>query len=431
MGILYNLVFIIFGIIYLPYFLVTRRYRYGMGDRLGILSERLKSISSRSKIIWMHAVSAGEMKAAGILVPLLRKNFPSHTIVFSSITAAGNKIGRMIAKGDEEVFYLPFDLSFIVDKVVRIIKPELFLCLEAEIWPNLINSLHKANTRIVLVNGKVSDRSLAGYRKIRFIISRILSKFSLFLMQTEKDRVKILALGAPENKVFVTGNLKFDMSLLNIGSKRQEIRERLRLGDKDVFLVAGSTSKGEEDIVIDCFSRLKKDYSNLRLLIAPRHIERTREIEKLLSKRGFKSLKYSRLNTNNGQRTTSGDIFILDTMGELKSIYTASDIVFVGGSLVKKRGGQNPIEPASLSKPVIFGRFMSNYRDVAQSFVENRAAIQAADENELYAAVKLLLDRPGERSDMGVNARNCVSKNSGSSQRSLDLILSRFLRGGG
>lgn len=424
MHILYNLIFIIFGVAYLPYLIVTRRYRYGMADRLGILSKGLKSASSRGRIIWIHAVSAGEMKAAGILAPLLRKNFPSHTIVFSSVTHAGNKIAGTIAKGNEEIFYLPMDLSFIVDKVARTIKPEFFLCLEAELWPNLINSLYKAGVRIILVNGKISEKSFAGYRKIRFMISSILNKFSLCLMQTEKDRMRILALGAPKDKVFVTGNLKFDMSMLDPADKRRKIREHLKIRDEDVLLVAGSTSRGEEEEIISCFSELKKDYNSLKLLIAPRHIERTEEVERLLLRSGFKSIRYSSLSLE-PRASSLKSVFILDTMGELKSIYTSSDIVFVGGSLIKKRGGQNPIEPASLSKPVIFGKFMANYRDVAKSFVENGAAIQAGNRNELYSAIKLLLDKPSERKKMGLNAKACVEQNSGSTQRILDLILSR------
>ncbi|MBU4311628.1 MAG: 3-deoxy-D-manno-octulosonic acid transferase [Candidatus Omnitrophica bacterium] len=424
MRILYDLVFVIFGIIYLPYLIVTGRYRYGMADKLGILPKGLRFICSNNRIIWIHAVSAGEMKAAGILAPLLRKNFPSHTLVFSSVTQAGNKIARTIAKDKEGIFYFPLDLSFIVNKVVRIIKPDMFLCLEAELWPNLITSLHKANTKIILVNGKISDKSFAGYSKIRFVISRILGKFSLCLMQTEKDSEKILALGAPKDKIFVPGNLKFDIPPLNAGDKRREVRGRLNLREKDIFLVAGSTSRGEEEMVTDCFSRLKKDYNDLRLLIAPRHIERVKEVEGLLLKARFKSMRYSQINTSDERRATSDNIFILDTMGELKTIYTASDIVFVGGSLVKKRGGQNPIEPASLSRPVIFGKFMANYRDVARSFVENNAARQVSNKDELCAAIKLLLDKPGERKNMGMNAKTYVDKNSGSSQRTLDLILS-------
>jgi len=403
---------------------LTKRYRYGMGNRFGILSESIKSVS-KGRVIWIHAVSVGEMKAASILAPLLRKAFPSHTLLFSSVTHTGNKVARTIATGNEGVFYLPLDISFIVNKVVRAIRPELFLCLETELWPNLVSSLFKFNTKIILINGRISHRSYFGYKKIRFIVSGILKKFSLILMQSEQDAVRILTLGASKGKVFVTGNLKFDLSLLESTGRRREIREKLGITEQDILLMAGSTHRGEDEQIVDCLSRLKKEHSNLRLLIAPRHVERTHEIEQILSKHGFKSMRFSHINTQYARRSTHDElyIFILDTIGDLKTIYSASDIVFVGGSLVKK-GGQNPIEPAGLAKPVIFGKFTFNFQDVVTSFLENNAAIQVENKDELYSAIRMLLDSPHDRKMLGLNAKDTVDKNSGSSQRTINLILS-------
>ena len=420
MRILYNLAFLIFGIAYLPYLIITKRYRYGMANRFGILSDKLKAISLKGRVIWIHAVSVGEMKAASILAPLLRNKFPSYTIVFSSVTHTGNKVARTIATGEEDVFYLPFDLSFIVDRVVGIIRPELFLCLETELWPNLISSLDRADSKIILINGRISNRSYLGYRKIRSIVSGLLKRFSLILMQSEQDAARILSLGAPKHKTFVTGNLKFDLSLLGFTSKRREIREQLKLKEEDILLVAGSTHKGEDEQIIECFSKLKKDHPGLKLLIAPRHIERIQEIEQLVSKRNLTTIRYSGLEP---RALTLEPIFLLDTIGNLRTVYSAADIVFVGGSLVKK-GGQNPIEPASLARPVIFGRFTFNFQDVVRSFLENRAAIQVDNKDELYSALRLLLDDPKERKRLGANARETVDKNSGSSQRAIDLISS-------
>ena len=421
MHILYNVVFIIFGIVYLPYLILTRRYRYGMANRFGILSSRLKKISSSNKIMWIHAVSLGEMKAASILAPLLRKAFPEHKLLFSSVTPTGNKEARRIATGEEAVFYLPFDISFIVDRVARTLRPEIFLCLEAELWPNLISSLYKFNTKIVLVNGRISDRSYPAYRKVKFLISRILKKFSLVLMQSERDAVRALALGAPEDKVFASGNLKFDLSLASSINNRREVRERLKMSEEDILLTGGSTNKGEEEQLIYCFLKLKKIHKNLKLMIAPRHIERIREIEDLLSRHGVGAVRFSEV----GSKELS-DIFILNTLGNLKTIYAGSDIVFVGGSLVKKRGGQNPIEPAALARPVIVGKYMSNYQDVVKSFLQNEALIQVGGRDELYSAIKFLIDNPHERRKLGANAKDTVEKNSGSSQRSIELILSHI-----
>ncbi|MBU1148113.1 MAG: 3-deoxy-D-manno-octulosonic acid transferase [Candidatus Omnitrophica bacterium] len=392
-----------------------------MASRFGILSKRLKSISSGSKVIWIHAVSVGEMKTASILAPLLREKFPSHKIIFSSVTHTGNKVARTVATPEEEVFYLPFDLSFITNKVVKTIKPELFLCLETELWPNLISSLHRFNVKTILVNGRISNRSYIGYKRIRLIVSRLLRKFSLILMQSEQDAARVLDLGAPKERIFTVGNLKFDLLLLGPGNRRHEIRDKLGIGKEESLLVAGSTHRGEEEIILDCFLRLKREYKNLKLLIAPRHVERTQEIEQIIARHNLTSLRYS-ANGPTGQRATGNEIIILNIIGELKSIYSAADIVFIGGSLVKK-GGQNPIEPAALSRPVIFGKYMFNFQDVAKSFLENKGAIQVQDKDGLYSSIKLLLNDSAEKKRLGVNAKHTVDKNSGSSQRTIDLIL--------
>ncbi len=414
----------IFGIAYLPYLMVTGRYRYGLRDRFGFLPEKVNSICAKQRIIWVHAVSVGEMKAAGILAPLLRKAFPSHTIVFSTVTHTGNKVAKTIATEKEGIFYLPFDISFITDRVVKAVKPEMFISMETEFWPNMVDSLYKSGARLILANGRISNRSYPRYKKGKFFISRLLNKFSLILMQSDRDAGRIIALGAPKEKVSVTGNLKFDIPLLNFDNKRLELRKKLNLDENEILIVAGSTHKGEEEAVVDCFARLKKEYNNLRLLIAPRHIERAEEIENILTKTGFKSIRISNLFTNDERRTTNDEqsVFLLDTIGELRSMYSAADIVFVGGSLVKK-GGQNPIEPASLMKPIIFGKYTFNFQDVIKIFLENDSGVEVEDKEGLYSALKLFLDNPGYRKKLGVNARDTIAKNSGSSQRTIDLIL--------
>ncbi|MDP2912236.1 MAG: 3-deoxy-D-manno-octulosonic acid transferase, partial [Candidatus Omnitrophota bacterium] len=423
MKILYNLAFIIFGLFYLPYLVVTKRYKYGMKDRFGILPEKIKDIASKNRIIWIHAVSVGEMKAAGILAPLLRKAFPSHKLLFSTVTHTGSKVARTIATGEEGVFYLPIDVSFIVDKVVKQVKPEIFIVLETELWPNLIDSLYRSGAKLALVNGRISNRSYSKYKKGKFFISALLKKFSLILMQSDQDAVRIITLGGQKEKVFVTGNLKFDIPILNFDTKRTELRKKLNLKDEEVLLIAGSTHRGEEKDIAHCFSRLKKEYKNLRLLIAPRHIERTEEIEKLLAKSNLKSVRISTFEIASAPTLSEPrndkvfntlivePVFILDTIGELRSMYSASDIVFVGGSLVRK-GGQNPIEPASLSKPIIFGKYTFNFHDVTKIFLENEAGIEAENKEEFYSAVRFLMDNPRDRKKLGMNAKDAINKNS-------------------
>jgi 3-deoxy-D-manno-octulosonic-acid transferase len=424
MRILYNIAFFIFGIFYLPYLVVTRRYRYGLKEKLGFLSEEFKSICAKNKIIWIHAVSLGEMKAVGPLIPLLRKAFPDRKLIFSTITNTGYNAASKMLKEEEAAFYLPFDLSFIVSKVVDIVKPEIFISMEAELWPNLIESVYARGARLIMINGRISPRSYSRHKKAKFFIANLLKKFSLLLMQSESDAKRIKELGGQEEKVFVTGNLKFDLGLKDSKDDRGRLRKKLNLNEKEMLLICGSTSKGEESVILDCFKNLKDEYSDLRLLIAPRHIERTVEIEKLILKYKFSAVRMSSLNLK-PETLNQGTVFILDTIGELRSMYSASDIVFVGGSLIK-RGGQNPIEPASFAKPMIFGKHTYNFQDVIKMLLENNAGIEVQDRMGLYKAIKDLLGNPEKRNQMGYNAKAVVGKNSGSSQRTINLILSNF-----
>ncbi|MFH1782221.1 MAG: 3-deoxy-D-manno-octulosonic acid transferase [Candidatus Omnitrophota bacterium] len=424
MRLLYDLAFLIFGIFYLPYLIITKRYKYGMKERFGILPKKVKELSRDNKIIWIHGVSVGEIKLATILAPLFRKMFPNHKIIFSTVTGTGNKIARGIRKNDEAIIYLPFDISMITNRVVKMIKPEIFICLETELWPNLISSLDRYSSKIILLNGRISQRSFLGYKKIGYITKNILEKFSLILMQSEEDRARIIELGAVKEKAYVTGNLKFDLSTIKEVPLIKETRGRLGLEDKEVLLIGGSTHKGEEKVLLECYRKLKESYKNLRLLLAPRHPERTRGIEKFVRKNGLEATRISNLFTDHGLRITD-HVFILDTIGELKDMYSAGDLVFMGGSLVKK-GGQNLIEPANFEKPVIIGKYVFNFHDVVNIFIKNNACIQVSNRSELYTSLKKLLDSHKERKELGVRARKTVLENQGSAQRSLDLILSAY-----
>lgn len=423
MRILYNIIFFIFGIFYLPYLMIAKRHRYKLKEKFGLLSEELKSICAKNKIIWIHAVSLGEMKAIGPLAPLLRKAFPGYKLIFSTITNTGYNAAKQLMEKEEGVFYLPFDLSFIVDKVTAIVRPRIFISMEAELWPNLIGSLYAQGARLIMVNGRISPRSYSRHKKAKFFISHLLEKFSLLLMQSESDAKRIMELGASRDKVFVTGNLKFDLGLKGLEERREVLRKKLGLEGNEILLIAGSTSKGEESAILDSFNKLIKEYKNLRLLIAPRHIERAREIEKLISKDGLNPQRISSMATY-PQATNLKPVFILDTIGELREMYSASDIVFVGGSLIK-RGGQNPIEPAGLAKPVIFGKYTYNFQDVIRMLLENNAGIEVQDRRGLCKAIKSLIDDPEKRNKMGSSAKFIVDKNSGSCQRVVSQILSR------
>lgn len=411
----------------MPYYIWTRRYRYGFSQRMGILPEKVQTACLNKRVIWIHGVSVGEIKTASILAPLLRKSFPSHMLVFSTVTHTGNSVACTIAGGNEQVIYLPIDLSFVVDKVVKAIKPEMFFVLETELWPNLISSLNKLGAKIILVNGRISQRSYNNYKRAGYFISKLFKKFSLVLMQSEQDAVRALALGAEKEKVFVTGNLKFDLSLMDFENKRDDIRKKLGINEDEVLFIAGSTHKPEEEVIVETFLRLSKEFSRLKLLIAPRHIERIPEIEGILARKRLGSRRISSFSINYKPSAINNQaVFLLDTIGELRSIYSAGDVVFVGGSLTAK-GGQNPIEPASYSKPVIIGKWTFNFQDVVKAFIDNGGIIQVEDSEGLYTASKKLIGDDKERKRIGANAKDTINKNSGSSKRSMDIILEKMV----
>jgi 3-deoxy-D-manno-octulosonic-acid transferase len=421
MFILYDLAFVIFAIIYLPYFLLRKKLHQGFFQRLGFLPFNL----GLEQPIWIHAVSVGEARVAQALVKQLRGIYPEKRFVFSNVTTTGNRIVHSFKEGDDFVFYLPLDLSFIVRRVVRKLRPCICIIVETEIWPNLITQLKKNAVPVVLVNARISDRSFLGYRIIRPLIKPILNKIDLFCVQSSRDAQRLSVLGAKSDKLKITGNMKYDFKdYTDYKRDYTDYKLKLGLGSKERLFVAGSTHPGEEKIVLNTYKRLLNEFPDLRLLIAPRHPERAKEIERLAAKLEFQSHFISTV-----QRTTQSAkrkaIFILDTIGQLRSFYAIADIVFVGGSLIK-RGGQNILEPAYFSKAILFGPYMFNFRDISELFLERAAARRVQAQEGLLREVKFLLNNPSELETMGEKARQLVLGNQGATKRNIELIKGMF-----
>jgi 3-deoxy-D-manno-octulosonic-acid transferase len=370
--------------------------------------------------IWIHAVSVGEVMAIKGLLKGLREVYPQERFVISTVTPTGNKIAKGIASKSDFVTYLPLDFSFIVKKVVDKVNPSLFIIAETEIWPNLIHYFYLKNIPVVVVNGRISDRSFKGYRSIRYLLQPVLEKISLFCVQSESDAQRLFCLGVDRDKVRITGNIKFDTADYTDKKSTDYTDYKMKLGlqDKEKLLVAGSTHHGEEEIVLIAYQELKKQFTDLRLLIAPRHPERSDEIANLIKKFGFKFEMLSRRIDRGVSRET---IFILDTIGELLSFYAIADIVFVGGSLVKK-GGHNILEPASLGKPVLFGPYMFNFRDIAEMFLKAEAALVVDNEQDLVEKVEQLLRYPAKIDEMARRAKGLITENQGATKRNLESI---------
>ena len=415
MFIIYNLIYSLFIIFYLPSLILKRKFHKDIFMRLGLYPKQTINQLKAKRHIWLHAVSVGEAIALTKLIAELKRRFPKANLVISTVTVTGNKIAKSIASKDDAVIYLPLDFDFIIRKVINIVNPSVFVTIETELWPKLIKNLYDKRIPIVVVNGRISKESFKGYKLIRIFMRRILKMIDLFCMRTRQDAERIVYLGAPKDKVKITGNIKFDFEVTSSGCSLAD----LGTSNQDMLFVAGSTHDNEEEIILKVYNNLIGEFKNLRLLIAPRHIERVNRIDKLAKDRGFKTVRFSEINPNTKGLNVA--VYLLDTIGQLQSLYNLATVVFMGGSLVKK-GGHNIIEPAFFAKPIIFGPHMQNFQDTADLFISNQAAIQINNEAQLQEKITDLLRSQQERDSIGERAKRVVQNNKGVIVKTLDLM---------
>jgi 3-deoxy-D-manno-octulosonic-acid transferase len=421
--VLYDIGFLIFSIFYLPILLFKGKLHKDFLQRFGVYDKKtLEFFGSSSGRVWIQAVSVGEVALCKMFIPMLKERYPGREIVLSTITKTGYDLARKSFAQTATVIYFPLDLSFIVRKVVKLIRPRIFIMIETEIWPNLLNEMAKNGVLCVIVNGRISDKSIGKYRLVKPFLKKVLNNIMLFCMRSQVDADRIIELGARKQRVRVTGNMKFD-----IGPGPRKGHENwspvsIGLNDNERLFVAGSTHPGEEEMVLEAFKAASRDLGGLRLLIAPRHIDRVVDIEAVVKKFGFKPVRVTSL--AGSREVLDGDasnVLILDSIGQLNDIYSAATLVFIGGSLVK-HGGHNPIEPAVFEKPILFGPHMFNFRDTASVFVRQNAAIQVCDRASLSEKVSLLLRDETQRKWLGQNARRVVAENCGATERNLKAI---------
>lgn len=426
MQILYNIFFILFAIAYFPYFLIKRKGNKGFLQRLGIFDKELLRGVADNRPIWIHAVSVGEMKTIEGLISRIRTLFPSKRLVISNITRAGRDVALSIAGRSDIVIYLPLDISFIVRKVIRLVNPSAFIIIETEIWPNLITELYAKKVPIVLMNGRLSPKSFRRYNIIKPVMKNILEKITLFAMRTKDDAERIMALGAPHERVKITGDMKFDMIYKSGEDNKAQWfpieRRNLWLGDSAKLIIAGSTHRGEDAKILKSFKAINKDFRDTSLLIAPRHVERTNEISSLVEKFGFKPVKMSEVVSGRDVHSDRNCVFILDSVGYLKLLYQLATVVFMGGSLVP-HGGHNFAEPAAYAKPIITGPFVHNFKDMSEIFIKEQALEMVRDVDELENSLKRLVSSEKICKLMGENARKVVLDNVGSTERNCLLIM--------
>ncbi len=364
--------------------------------------------------IWVHALSVGEVISAVPLVDGLRQRFPGQKIVLSVTTRQGMVLAQSELKGRvETLFTMPLDFWWSIDRVVKRIRPALFVLVETDIWPALLNHLKRQGIKCILVNGRVSPTARRNYGLLPSFVKRLFEPFERCMMQTDLDRNRLLDLGLDGEKIQTSGNIKFDRPWRPMGeSERQTWLDELKLGAKNVLLVAGSTHPGEEKIVLEAFGRLHHDFNELRLVIAPRKIERAGEIKRIAEACGFTSV----LRTGVADDFVSYQVLILDTLGELARLYGLARVSFVGGSLLSF-GGHNLLEPASFGCPVFFGPHTENFVQMAEDLAQSGGGKRVHNATELFEMIRALMVNPELAQEMGDNAERFVLKNRGAIER--------------
>ena len=407
--------------IYHLYRSVSRGRPAAFRERFGhVSSGELAKIGDRP-VIWLHAVSVGEAMASRPLLKALRDRYPGHCIVISTTTETGRGVASGFPEKDLCV-YFPFDFLPAVQRTLDAIRPDVVIIMETEIWPNFSREAKRRGCPLILANGRISDRSFGRYLRFRWFFSHALEQFSALCVQTDTDRERICAVGAPPERTLTGGNLKYDIPYRPIPEEEKAaLRERYAIPGRLTVLTAGSTHPGEEEPVLAAYQELSAARPSLFLVLAPRHPERTGEVAALLEKAGLPFCRRTALTDAGTAPFTEGQVLLVDTIGELMDLYALSDLVFVGGSLVPT-GGHNLLEPASVGVPSIFGPHMTNFREIAGLVLRYEAGIQVDGAAGLVAACRGLIDDIGQRRLLGRNGLRMMEENGGATERHMEVI---------
>ena len=435
---LYSILVLVLAVVASPWFIYQalryKKYVGSLRQRMGYLPLSFNMDGDES--IWVHAVSVGEVLTARPLISDLKRRYPNLRMFLSTTTMAGQQLARRNVPDVDAVFYFPFDFAFVVRRTLDLVRPKLFIMMETEIWPNLLRECRARRIKTAVVNGRLSPRSFPRYRMIRPMMRRVLDHIDRFLVQSEESARRFIDLGADPARVVVTGSLKFDSldassTALPPGAPtawslrggvearaRDRVLRYFRVPASRPVIVAGSTMKGEEIAVLRAFRRVRTTSPTALLVLAPRNPERFGEAEQLARQEGWKVSKRSDLAIDAEPRV---DVVVLDTIGELATIYQIATVVFVGGSLVTT-GGHNVLEPAVFGKSIIFGPHMQNFLEIAEAFVSNGAGVQLAGEEQLEEAFVSLMGDPVRRARLGAAARALVEANRGANEKSVRVL---------
>jgi 3-deoxy-D-manno-octulosonic-acid transferase len=432
---LYNTLLTFLLILSAPYLffrsLFQKRFRSQWIQRMGFFQDL-----AFKRPIWVHAASVGEVFCTVPLLKRIKREFSHCEIVLTTMTSTGNEAAKTHLPEADRVLFFPIDHPLTLRRVIKKIQPRLLLIAETELWPNLLRSCGRMGIPIILFNGRISEKSFRGYLFLKFLFKECLKYISLFLMQTMEDQNRIIEIGAESDKTRVVGNLKFDQNLPSFNQEAMaNLTKSIGLQGKEAILIAGSTHPGEEEILLNLFKELRMIRSHLILILAPRHLVRLEEVERILEKESISWVRRTSLalDQDHQKQKDPPEVILLDTMGELMSLYSLGTLVFVGGSLVPI-GGHNPLEPLFFKKCVFFGPYMFHFSEISRRLVEEGGAIQANGIEDLATHMKRLLRDDRTRRDIGERGYQFLQRHQGATERMFEKIrpyLTDSVRGSG
>jgi 3-deoxy-D-manno-octulosonic-acid transferase len=391
-------------------------YRARWTERLAIYKKQYAS-----DVIWIHAVSVGESEAVFPLVKRLQAVYPAYNILITTTTPTGSVRVQAVLADNVEHVYLPYDLPIIVNRFLTTFKPKIAIIMEKEIWPNLYALCADKKIPLIIINARLSANSAKGYMKIASLIKPALATVSCVLTQTDEDYQRFINIGAKQERVFVSGNIKFDLSVDNTLIQQAKDIKKNSFSNRFIWLIA-STHEGEESIFLELYLQLKQHIPELLLMIVPRHPERFEEVKQLVEKMSLKVC----MRSTSQQCTSEVDVYIADTMGELKLLYGVADVCFVGGSMVPV-GGHNILEAAIMEVPILFGPYMVNFKEIAKNVINIEGAIQCETPTQILDEMRCLYRAPARSQEMVAAASLFISKNKGATEKTLDIIVETTL----
>jgi 3-deoxy-D-manno-octulosonic-acid transferase len=420
MHFLYNLLTILFIVLATPVFIMRYIREEGFGQRLqqsfGFLpAEDLVPVAHK-ECIWLHAASVGEIVAASPIIKEIRREFPDKPVLISVVTSSGYAMAKRIIKDADSIIFFPLDLPYLSYSVVKRIRPSVFLLVETELWPNFLKAARHFSIPVMMVNGRISDKSVERYHYMRSVLKDMLNTVDTFCMQSTIDAQYIIRLGADVRRVVITGNTKFDQTYTSITFEEQQaLRKEMGIQDNVPVLLAGSTHTGEEEMLFTALQKVRDFFPTVKLIIAPRDIMRGEEIVNLAANYGFKGTLRTTLLT---EPNNDHDVVVLDTIGELGKIYSIGTIIYVGGSLVP-RGGHNILEPAAHGKPILVGPHMFNFKDTYALFSRREACVTVYDATTLGTSFLEILNNEQLRLKMSQETLAIIQENRGASRKSV------------